>query len=196
MTDVLGDMQVASPKPACFIRKAEVLRRVGLSYPTIWQDTEGGASASSSFFGQATEIKMYRFAVTKPFPARRNADEPEANSPLQITAEQSAAIREITDALLTIIRRCLESEGYIDTLSDVVPFHLLEMHSGIASILGLEPPACWVMLELSGKAPTVIFEDRDLRKLQQQSASGLREAASGLHYQLNNPAAFTMLTKQ
>lgn len=138
---------------------------------------------------------MHRFEVTKPFPPRQNKGEAEVTAPLRVTAEQSVAIREITDVLLTIIRRCLESEGYIDTLSDVVPFHLLEMHPGIASILGLEP-AAWVMLELSGKAPTVIFEDRDLRKLQQQSASGLREAASGLHYQLNNPVAFTMLTKQ
>lgn len=138
---------------------------------------------------------MHRFAVTKPFPAVQYYCEPEGNVPRQMTPEQSSAIREITDTLLTIIKRCLESEGYIDTLADSNPFHLLEMHPGIASVLGLEP-ACWVMLELSGKSPTVIFEDRDLRKLQQQSASGLREAASGLRYQIDNPAAFTMLTKQ
>ena len=71
---------------------------------------------------------------------------------------------------------------------------MLEMNPGISCILGLEP-GCWVMLELSGRSPTVIFEDRDLRKLHLQSASALREAVSGLGYQMDNPVAFTMLTK-
>lgn len=75
------------------------------------------------------------------------------------------------------------------------PFQLFEMHADIASLLGLDK-GCWVMLELSGQSPTVIFEDPDLAQLKQKSISELESAALTLHHQLDNLTAFTLLTRQ
>lgn len=69
MTDVLDDTQVASAKPACFIKKAEVIRRVGLSYPTIWQWMIEGKFPRSRELGGRTvwlESEIDDFILNRP----------------------------------------------------------------------------------------------------------------------------------
>jgi hypothetical protein len=102
------------------------------------------------------------------------------------------AIREITDVLRTIVMRCWRVR---EAHPNEKPFQLFEMHADIASMLGLEE-GCWIMLELSGQSPTVIFEDRDLCELKRKPISELEQAASALHHQLDNPTAFVLLTRQ
>src|SRR5258708_5497681 len=133
---------------------------------------------------------MHRFWVTKPPTSYGKAELDETEQQVPANPEQLRAIGEITDVLRTIIMRCVSVNGASKT-----PFQLFEMHSGIASMLGLDE-GCWVMLELSGYSPTVIFEDRDLAKLKRKSAFELEEAVSALHHQVDNPTAFVLLTRQ
>lgn len=136
---------------------------------------------------------MHRFWVSKP-PAAYGTENALDALP-EASAAQLLAIRKITDVLRTIAMRCVGPNALRDAVSAKNPFVLLEMHPDIASLLGLRAE-CWVMLELSGQSPTVIFEDRDLENLKRKSASELESAACGLHYQLSNPTAFTLLTRQ
>jgi hypothetical protein len=89
---------------------------------------------------------------------RRLTDALETERAPDLSPAQLMAIREITDVLRTIVMRCWRvREAHPNEKS----FQLFEMHADIASMLGLEE-GCWIMLELSGQSPTVIFEDRDL----------------------------------
>jgi hypothetical protein len=112
---------------------------------------------------------MHRFWVTKPPTSYGKTELCETEQQVAANPEQLRAIGEITDVLRTIIMRCVSVNGPKKS-----PFQLFEMHSGIASMLGLDE-GCWVMLELSGYSPTVIFEDRDLAKLKRKSASSSKK---------------------
>lgn len=138
---------------------------------------------------------MHRFWVTKPPTAYENKALGETDQAPPVSLVQLKAIREITAVLRTIIMRCAGADGSKKTRAEESPFQLFEMHPDIASLLGLEK-GCWVMLELSGQSPAVIFEDRDLAQLKRKSVSELDCASSALHYQLDNLTAFTLLTRQ
>lgn len=138
---------------------------------------------------------MHRFWVTKPPAAYGTEELGETDQSLQATPVQLKAIREITDVLRSIAMRSLSRDGARKSPSEARPFLLLEMHPDIASLLGLRAQ-CWVMLELSGHLPTVIFEDRDLCELKRKSVPELESAVSALHHQLGNPTAFTVLMRQ
>lgn len=138
---------------------------------------------------------MHRFWVTKPATAYSTEQSDEADQSLLATPEKLKAIREITDVLRSIAMRCVSGDDARKSPSEARPFMLLEMHPDIAIVLGLDK-GCWVMLELSGQSPTVIFEDRDLCELKRKSVSELESAAFALHHQLGNPTAFTVLTSQ
>lgn len=138
---------------------------------------------------------MHRFWVSKPATSYGKGCTDEASQASPVTREQLAAIRGITDVLRSIAMRCVGRDGARKTPSEACPFLLLEMHPDIASVLGLRAQ-CWVMLELSGDSPTVIFEDRDLCELKRKRVSELGSAVSALHHQLGNPTAFTVLTRQ
>lgn len=135
---------------------------------------------------------MHRFSVTKPPTAYGTEDAPATEQAPDVSPAKLVAIREVTDVLRTIVMRCW---GVRDAHSKDKPFQLFEMHPDIASLIGLNE-GCWVMLELSGQSPTVIFEDRDLAQLERKSVAELECAASALHYQIDNPTAFTLLTRQ
>lgn len=138
---------------------------------------------------------MYRFWVTKPPDGYKSEDPLNAEQAPEASALQLLAIREITDLLRTIAMRCLGPSHLRNAVSANSPFVLVEMHPDIASLLGLREH-CWVMLEFSDHSMTVIFEDRDLAQLRLKSVSDLRSRASALHYQIDNPNAFTVLTRQ
>ncbi len=138
---------------------------------------------------------MHRFWVSKPPTAYSTEQSDETDQAPPVSPAQLKAIREITAVLRTIIMRCAGADGSKKTRAEESPFQLFEMHPDIASLLGLNR-GCWVMLELSGQSPTVIFEDRDLAQLKRMSVSQLECAASALHHQLGNPTAFTLLTRQ
>jgi hypothetical protein len=135
---------------------------------------------------------MHRFFVTKPPPtAYGEAQLSEANQQIQTDPEQLRAIGKITNVLRAIIIRL---NNMSDTVLSGKPFQLFEMHSDIALLIGLRAH-CWVMLEMSGHSPTVIFEDRDLAHLRGKSAAELESAASALHCKFENPTALTLLTR-
>jgi hypothetical protein len=141
------------------------------------------------------EIEMHRFWVTKPPAAYQAKELMETDHLTPASPAQLKAIGQITDLLRTIIVRCASVKGSNNGRAEESPFQLFEMHPGIASLLGLNE-GCWVMLELSGHSPTVIFEDRDLAQLKRRSVVELESAASALHHQLDNQTAFTLLTRQ
>ena len=138
---------------------------------------------------------MHRFWVTKPPAAYGTEDPLNAEQAADASPAQLLAIREIAELLRTIAMRCVGPNGLRDAVSAKSPFVLLEMHADIASLIGLRAH-CWVMLELSGQSPTVIFEDRDLVLLKRMSVTELECAASALHHQLDNPTGFALLTRQ
>lgn len=135
---------------------------------------------------------MHRFWVAKPPTAYGKDTQAETEQSPEDSPALSAAIREITDTLRAIIMRHNVAN---DVVSAGNPFQLFEMHPDVASLLGLREH-CWVMLELSGQSPRVIFEDRDLATLKRRIVSDLEGSASALHYQLENPTAFKLLTRQ
>jgi hypothetical protein len=138
---------------------------------------------------------MHRFWVTKPPAAYQAKELQETDQLTPVSPEQLREIGEITDVLRTIIMRCASVQGSNNGRAEESPFQLFEMHADIAALLGLNN-GCWIMLELSGHSPTVIFEDRDLAQLKRRSVPELECAASALHHQLDNPTAFTLLTRQ
>lgn len=124
---------------------------------------------------------MHHFSVTEPANGYGTGLEDDADETPPANPEQLMAIKEITDVLQSIATRCVGRDALRDALSNETPFLLLEMHKGIASLLGVREH-CWVMLELSGRSPTVLFEDRDVVQLKRKDASELQEAASALHH--------------
>lgn len=136
---------------------------------------------------------MHRFTVTKRASAYAHdigaINEDQTPSPAHLLA-----IGAITNVLHEIVMRCLNAAGQSEAVTSGRPFLLLEMSDSLTTILGLNERS-WLMLELSGGAPTIFFEARDLHKLQRTNVADLQHAASQLHYHLHDATAFILLMR-
>jgi hypothetical protein len=101
----------------------------------------------------------------------------------------------ITDILHEIVLRRLTAIANREALVRSHPFLLFELSADLCYILGLKN-GCWIMFELSGGCPTILFEDNDMHVLQHKGAAQLEEAASRLSWHLNDPKSCALVMKQ
>jgi hypothetical protein len=134
---------------------------------------------------------MHRFGVTKA-QTDRYSDDIKSGAP---NSDQLKAFGVITDILHEITLRRLKTIANWEALVRNHPFLLFELSADLCYILGLKD-GCWIMFELSGGCPTILFEDNDMHVLQHKGAAALEDAASRLHYHVNDPKSCVLVMKQ
>jgi hypothetical protein len=134
---------------------------------------------------------MHRFEVTKA-PTDRYPNEIKSSAP---NSDQLKAFGVITDILHEIVLRRLTAIANREALVRNHPFLLFELSADLCYNLGLKD-GCWIMFELSGGCPTILFEDNDMHAQQLKGAAQLEEAASRLRWHLKDPRACALVMKQ